>query len=98
MPGCRIMNNKFLECWHLSKSFATAKGRFVAVKDFSLNVAEGEFISIIGHSGCGKSTALSMIAGLQASDGGGMILDNVEVSGPGTERAVVFQSPNLLPW
>jgi nitrate ABC transporter ATP-binding subunit len=92
------MNTKFLECWHLRKEFVTDKGKFVAVKEFTLNVAEGEFISIIGHSGCGKSTALSMIAGLYPLDGGGMILDNSEIVGAGTDRAVVFQSPNLLPW
>lgn len=92
------MNNKFLECWHLRKEFATDNGKFVAVKEFTLNAAEGEFISIIGHSGCGKSTALSMIAGLYPLDGGGMILDNCEIVGAGTDRAVVFQSPNLLPW
>ena len=92
------MNTKYLECWHLRKEFVTDKGKFVAVKDFTLNVAEGEFISIIGHSGCGKSTALSMIAGLYPLDGGGMILDNSEIVGAGTDRAVVFQSPNLLPW
>jgi nitrate/nitrite transport system ATP-binding protein len=92
------MNNKFLECWHLRKEFVTNKGKFLAVKEFTLNVAEGEFISIIGHSGCGKSTAISMIAGIYPFDGGGMILDNHEIVGPGTDRAVVFQSPNLLPW
>lgn len=92
------MNTKYLECWHLRKEFVTEKGKYVAVKDFTVNVAEGEFISIIGHSGCGKSTALSMIAGLYPLDGGGMILDNSEIVGAGTDRAVVFQSPNLLPW
>ena len=92
------MNTKYLECWHLRKEFVTDKGKFLAVKEFTLNVAEGEFISIIGHSGCGKSTALSMIAGLYPLDGGGMILDNTEIVGAGTDRAVVFQSPNLLPW
>jgi nitrate ABC transporter ATP-binding subunit len=90
---------KYLECWHLRKEFLTPAGKtYLAVRDFTLNVAEGEFVSIIGHSGCGKSTALSMIAGLYQLDGGGMILDNVEIQGTGTERAVVFQSPNLLPW
>lgn len=91
-------HGKYLECWHLRKEFVTPNGKYLAVRDFTLNVAEGEFVSIIGHSGCGKSTALSMIAGLYSLDGGGMILDNVEVQGTGTERAVVFQSPNLLPW
>jgi len=92
------MNPKFLECWRLKKEFRTDKGPFVAVRDFSLNVAEGEFVSIIGHSGCGKSTVLSMIAGLHSLNGGGMILDSREVTGAGPDRAVVFQSPNLLPW
>lgn len=92
------MISKYLECWHLRKEFVTAQGRFLAVRDFTLNVAQGEFISIIGHSGCGKSTVLSMIAGLHGLDGGGMILDNAEITGAGPDRAVVFQSPNLLPW
>lgn len=92
------MNPKFLECWRLKKEFRTDKGPFVAVRNFTLNVAEGEFVSIIGHSGCGKSTVLSMIAGLHSLNGGGMILDNREITGAGPERAVVFQSPNLLPW
>jgi nitrate ABC transporter ATP-binding subunit len=89
---------KFLECWRLRKEFPTSRGWFVAVRDFTLNVALGEFVSIIGHSGCGKSTVLSMIAGLHPISGGGMVLDNQEVDGAGPDRAVVFQSPNLLPW
>ncbi len=92
------MNSKFLELWRLKKQFKTDKGIFVAVRDFSVHVAEGEFISIIGHSGCGKSTLLSMVAGLHELDAGGIILDNKEVLGAGPDRAVVFQSPNLLPW
>jgi len=92
------VNLKFLECWKLSKTFATPAGSFVAVKDFDLNLAEGEFVSLIGHSGCGKSTVLSMVAGLLDKDAGAMILDNREVRGAGPDRAVVFQSPCLLPW
>jgi nitrate ABC transporter ATP-binding subunit len=92
------MNTKYLELWRLKKQFKTDKGTFVAVRDFSIHVAEGEFISIIGHSGCGKSTVLSMVAGLHQLDAGGIILDNKEVLGAGPDRAVVFQSPNLLPW
>lgn len=98
MISDRANNSKFLECWHLRKEFVTDRGRFLAVHDFTLNVAEGEFVSIIGHSGCGKSTVLSMIAGLHPLNGGGIILDRAEVRGAGTDRAVVFQSPNLLPW
>lgn len=89
---------KFLECWRLKKEFKTDKGTFVAVRDFTLNMSEGEFVSIIGHSGCGKSTVLSMIAGLHTLNGGGIVLDNREVNDAGPDRAVVFQSPNLLPW
>jgi nitrate ABC transporter ATP-binding subunit len=92
------MNNKFLECWKLKKSFATPAGPADVVKDFDLNLAEGEFVSLIGHSGCGKSTVLSMVAGLLDKNGGAIILDNKEVRGAGPDRAVVFQSPCLLPW
>lgn len=92
------MQKKFLECWRLRKEFKTDNGLFIAVRDFTLNMAEGEFVSIIGHSGCGKSTVLSMVAGLHELNGGGMVLDNHEIVGAGPDRAVVFQSPNLLPW
>lgn len=92
------MQKKYLECWRLRKEFKTEKGLFVAVRDFTLNMAEGEFVSIIGHSGCGKSTVLSMVAGLLELNGGGVVLDNHEIDGAGPDRAVVFQSPNLLPW
>ena len=92
------VQKKYLECWRLRKEFKTDKGLFVAVRDFTLNMAEGEFVSIIGHSGCGKSTVLSMVAGLHDLNGGGMVLDNHEIVGAGPDRAVVFQSPTLLPW
>lgn len=92
------MNEKFLECWKLNKTFATPAGPAAVVKDFDLNLAEGEFVSLIGHSGCGKSTVLSMVAGLLEKNGGAIILDNKEVRGAGPDRAVVFQSPCLLPW
>jgi nitrate/nitrite transport system ATP-binding protein len=92
------MNHRFLECWKLTKVFETSRGPFTAVVDFDLNVAEGEFVSIIGHSGCGKSTVLQMIAGLHTFTSGALVLDNKEVRDAGPDRAVVFQSPNLLPW
>ncbi|MFT3787609.1 MAG: ABC transporter ATP-binding protein [Tepidisphaeraceae bacterium] len=92
-------DEKFLECWKLKKVFPTPGGTpFTAVVDFDLNVARGEFVSIIGHSGCGKSTVLQMIAGLHTVTHGALILDNKEVVDAGLDRAVVFQSPNLLPW
>jgi nitrate/nitrite transport system ATP-binding protein len=68
------------------------------VDKFTMNVAKGEFISLIGHSGCGKSTVLSMIAGLNDVSEGAIILDNREIINAGPDRGVVFQSPNLLPW
>jgi nitrate ABC transporter ATP-binding subunit len=84
----------FLELWEIGKSF----GEQVVVDHFTLNVAEHEFVSIIGHSGCGKSTVLSMVAGLVKSDAGGIILGSREITGPGPDRGVVFQSPCLFPW
>jgi nitrate/nitrite transport system ATP-binding protein len=90
--------DRYLECWRLKKTFATPKGEFLAVSDFTVNIRKGEFVAIIGHSGCGKSTVLQMIAGLHTISGGGLILDNKEVRDAGPDRAVVFQSPNLLPW
>ena len=90
---------KYLEIWKLQKSYPTASGPpAVIVEDFTLNVAEGEFVSVIGHSGCGKSTVLSMIAGLNAPTGGGIVLAGREVTDAGPDRGVVFQAPCLLPW
>ncbi|MES2571311.1 MAG: ATP-binding cassette domain-containing protein, partial [Verrucomicrobiota bacterium] len=88
----------YLELSQLSKSYPTAKGPAVIVKDFNLKVRQGEFICLIGHSGCGKSTVLSMIAGLSETSEGVIVLAGKEVTGPGPDRGVVFQSPCLLPW
>lgn len=93
-----INKKKFLEISHLTKSYPTPKGDAVIVKDFNLAVAEGELVCIIGHSGCGKSTILSIIAGLTHATEGGIIIDGREVREPGPDRGVVFQSPHLLPW
>ncbi len=87
-----------LELANLGKSFPTPKGEFVAVRDVSLKVEEGEFISVMGHSGCGKSTVINMIAGLTNSSSGGVLVDNREVREPGPDRMVVFQNYSLLPW
>src|SRR5204862_2036170 len=70
----------------------------VIVKNFNLRIKKGEFVTLIGHSGCGKSTVLSMIAGLSPISEGGIILAGKELVGPGPDRGVVFQSPCLLPW
>lgn len=87
-----------LELFKLSKAYPTPKGPAVIVKDFTLNFAAGEFITLIGHSGCGKSTVLSMVAGLTDITDGAMILAGRETNEAGPDRGVVFQSPCLLPW
>ncbi len=87
-----------LELTGLTKVFDTDGAPFVAVKDVNAEVEAGEFVALLGHSGCGKSTVLSMIAGLQAATYGGVVIDGRQILGPGAERAIVFQSPCLLPW
>jgi nitrate/nitrite transport system ATP-binding protein len=87
-----------LELTGLSKTFATSAGPFTAVKNVNVRIEESEFVCILGHSGCGKSTVLSIIAGLQRATEGGVVINGREVDAPGLERAVVFQSPCLLPW
>ena len=90
--------DRFLEFSQLHKIYPTPKGPLTVVEDFDLKVNKGEFISLIGHSGCGKSTVLTMAAGLNPISKGGIILDGREIVGADPERAVVFQSPNLFPW
>jgi nitrate/nitrite transport system ATP-binding protein len=87
-----------LELTGLTKVFDTPSGPFVAVKDVNAKIEAGEFVAILGHSGCGKSTVLSMVAGLDRATYGGVLIDGVQVVAPGAERAIVFQSPCLLPW
>jgi nitrate ABC transporter ATP-binding subunit len=82
----------------LAKIYPTAQGPAIIVQDFNLHIKKGEFVTLIGHSGCGKSTVLSMVAGLSDISGGGIILAGRELVGPGPDRGVVFQSPCLLPW
>lgn len=90
--------SSFLDITCLHKTFPTPKGPLTVVKDFNLKVRKGEFIALIGHSGCGKSTVLSMIAGLSDITEGGIVLTGKEIVGAGPDRGVVFQSPCLLPW
>ena len=92
--------NDHVEISALSKTFPTPKGPLVVVRDFNLRIQKGEFVCLIGHSGCGKSTVLSMVAGLSDPDptAGGIVLAGRELRGPGPDRGVVFQSPSLLPW
>ena len=87
-----------LELSNLTKVYPTPNGDFVVLENLNLKIKEGEFVSIIGHSGCGKTTLLSMIAGLNPITSGEIILDGTPISGPGPDRGVIFQSPSLLPW
>ena len=93
-----MIDNRFLEFSQLYKVYPTPKGPLTVVEDFDLKINRGEFISLIGHSGCGKSTVLTMAAGLNEISKGAIKLDGRHVEGADPERAVVFQSPNLFPW
>ena len=92
------MQSRHLELSQVGIDFPTPKGPFTALTEVNLKIAKGEFISLIGHSGCGKSTVLNIVAGLHQATTGGVILDGGEVKEPGPERAVVFQNHSLLPW
>ena len=92
------MSKHHLELSGVGISFPTDHGLFCALQNVNLKISEGEFVSLIGHSGCGKSTVLNIVAGLYQASTGGVILDGREVNSPGPERAVVFQNHSLLPW
>lgn len=87
-----------LELSQLGKTYDTPEGPAVIVRNVNLRMRKGEFVCLIGHSGCGKSTILSIVMGLNTATEGGVILAGREVNAPGTDRGVVFQSPALLPW
>ncbi|MBW7860292.1 MAG: ABC transporter ATP-binding protein [Rhodocyclaceae bacterium] len=89
---------KIVQIENVTQSFDTRNGHFVALRDVRLDIVEGESVSLIGHSGCGKSTLLNLIAGLTRPSSGVMLCDGREITGPGPERAVVFQNHSLLPW
>ena len=90
---------RFVELFELTKAYPNPYGDpFLVVDRFNLIIPRGEVVSVIGHSGCGKSTVLTMIAGLNPVTSGGIVVSGKEVAGPGPDRAVVFQSPCLLPW
>ncbi len=93
-----MIQDRFLDFSQLHKVYPTPKGPLTVVEDFDLKIDKGEFISLIGHSGCGKSTVLTMAAGLNDISKGAIKLDGRHVEGADPERAVVFQSPNLFPW
>jgi len=88
----------FLEFQGVTKTYPTPKGPLTVVDGFDLSMKKGEFVSIIGHSGCGKSTVLTMTAGLNEISSGTVTLDGRQVSGAGPDRGFVFQAPSLFPW
>jgi nitrate/nitrite transport system ATP-binding protein len=90
--------DKFVQLQNVSKTFDTKAGRYCALKDIDLTIAKGEFVALIGHSGCGKSTVLNLIAGLVKPSAGVLLCAGREISGPGPDRGVVFQNHSLLPW
>lgn len=90
--------DRYVQLENVDMTFPTKKGAFNALKNINLSIKEGEFISIIGHSGCGKSTVLNLIAGLTQPTEGLLFCAGREIAGPGPERAVVFQNHSLLPW
>lgn len=92
------IQTRYLRFSELSKMYPTPQGEVCVVKGFELTMNKGEFVTLIGHSGCGKSTVLSMAAGLNPVSEGSVILDGTHVLGAGPERAVVFQAPSLMPW
>ncbi len=90
--------HEYLNIDHVHMTFPTDKGPLEVLNSVNLKVHKGEFISLIGHSGCGKSTVLNIVAGLLNATEGGVILEEKEVTEPGPDRAVVFQNHSLLPW
>jgi nitrate/nitrite transport system ATP-binding protein len=92
------IERRYLEFFKLQKIYPTPKGPLTVVQDFNLLMNRGDFVSLIGHSGCGKSTVLTMAAGLNAISNGGIVLDGREIDAAGPDKGVVFQSPSLMPW
>lgn len=92
------MKKEHLVITGMSMEFPTPAGPYKALENVDLRMEQGEFVSLIGHSGCGKSTVLNVVAGLYQATRGGVVLNGKEVNEPGPERAVVFQNHSLLPW
>jgi nitrate/nitrite transport system ATP-binding protein len=91
-------NEVMLDLKDLKKVYPTPKGDYVVLEDLNLQIRKEEFVTIIGHSGCGKTTMLSMIAGLNPISGGNIAVLGKQIKGPGPDRGVIFQSPSLMPW
>jgi nitrate/nitrite transport system ATP-binding protein len=90
--------SSYVELFQLTKVYPGPSGPVAVVRDFSLELEKGELVALLGHSGCGKSTVLTMVAGLCEISSGGVIIAGKEIDGPGPDRGVVFQSPCLLAW
>src|SRR6188768_2775152 len=92
------MSTPYLKIENVEIAFNTPKGKFVAVKDINLDIEKGQIVSIIGHSGCGKSTILNAISGMLFPTKGSVVLNGKTIKGPGPDRGIVFQNYSLLPW
>jgi NitT/TauT family transport system ATP-binding protein len=92
------MSGNKLAVQHVHKQFMTKLQPVTVLHDITLSVANEEFVSVVGASGCGKSTLLAIIAGLQSFEAGRILIDGIEIDGPGRDRGVVFQTYTLLPW
>lgn len=96
--GIVFPSRVMLDLVNLKKVYPTPKGDYVVLEDLNLQIMKEEFVTIIGHSGCGKTTMLSMIAGLNQISGGNIAVLGNHIKGPGPDRGVIFQSPSLMPW
>ena len=97
-PPSPVYTTEYLQVRDVTISFDTPRGKFTAVKNINLTVARGQTVSIIGHSGCGKSTILNAIGGLVKPSSGEIVLGGVTIDAPGPDRGIVFQNYSLLPW
>jgi len=96
--GIEYTSKVMLDLIDLKKVYPTPKGDYVVLENLNLQIMKEEFVTIIGHSGCGKTTMLSMIAGLNPISGGKISVLSNPIKGPGPDRGVIFQSPSLMPW